>query len=313
MGSLGYAQAELSADPTARRSADIATRSSNLGGNPFGNVWYVDSGAAKASDSTTHGYNPLTPWATIDYAIGRCTASQGDTILVAPGHAETISGAGGITCDVIGITIRGMGTGTLRPTITIGTATTADILVSAANVTIENMIFTANYADIANAIDVDATDFTLRGCHFGEGTNLNFLTCLTGVGATAATSRLIVENCTCICPDAANTHFIEFVDGIGTGNIVRNNILFGDWGSGAIEGSGAMTFLTVANNLIYNEASDNDTCINLAAATGIVAGNLCGGAAAQANGVTAPTCIAAENYYGVLAEDLSAILDPIAT
>ena len=41
--------------------------------------------------------------------------------------------------------------------------------------------------------------------------------------------------------------------------------------------------------------------------------NLCGGGAAQANGVTATAMAVAENYYGVVTEDLSAILEPIAT
>jgi hypothetical protein len=41
--------------------------------------------------------------------------------------------------------------------------------------------------------------------------------------------------------------------------------------------------------------------------------NMCCGAAAQANGITATTWALAENYYGVISEDLQAILDPIVT
>jgi len=41
--------------------------------------------------------------------------------------------------------------------------------------------------------------------------------------------------------------------------------------------------------------------------------NLCCGAAAQANGITATAMAICENYYGVISEDLSGILEPIAT
>ncbi len=81
-----------------------------------------------------------------------------------------------------------------------------------------------------------------------------------------------------------------------------------------IGGAGVVTYATVIDNVISNAASDNDSCINFAAAaTGICMRNLCAGAAAQANGVTATAMAVAENYYGVVSEDLSAILEPIAT
>jgi len=56
-----------------------------------------------------------------------------------------------------------------------------------------------------------------------------------------------------------------------------------------------------------------DSNFEQATATGLVMDNLCGGGAAQANGITAAACAKAQNYYGNIAEDLSAILDPIAT
>ena len=74
------------------------------------------------------------------------------------------------------------------------------------------------------------------------------------------------------------------------------------------------TFLTIVDNVISNAATDNDAAINLnSSATGIVMRNLACGGAAQANGITATAAAVAENYYGVVSEDLSAILDPIAT
>jgi hypothetical protein len=41
-----------------------------------GNVWFVDSTHASASDTAGFGYNPDAPFATIDYAVAACTASR---------------------------------------------------------------------------------------------------------------------------------------------------------------------------------------------------------------------------------------------
>lgn len=277
-----------------------------------GDIYFVSSTNSAASDSAGFGKDPDSPFATIDYAVGQCTANQGDVIYVMPNHAETVSAAGGLDLDVAGITVIGLGRGGSQPTVTLGTANTADVDVDAANITVENLHFAANFADIAAAIDVNADDFTLRGCRFTEGTNLNFVICVQDAAA-GGSDRITIENCHAICPDAANTRFVNFA-GTGTGHVVRNNTLIGDWGTAAIGGAGVVTYATVIDNVIYNAATDNDACINFAAtATGICMRNLCGGGAAQANGVTATAMAIAENYYGVASEDLSAILDPIAT
>ena len=278
-----------------------------------GAIFFVDSGHAAASDATGFGRTPDAPFATIDYAVGQCTASQGDVIYVMPGHAETVSAAAGLDLDVIGISVVGLGNGGLQPTVTLDTANTADVDVDAANITVENIHFIANFADIAAMIDVNADDFTLRNCRFTQaGADLNAKICVQDAAA-AGSDRITIEGCHATMYDAANTHFVNFA-GTGTGHIIRDNILIGDWGTMAIGGAGVVTYATVIDNVVYNAASDNDSCINFAAtATGICMRNLCGGGAAQANGITATAMAIAENYYGVISEDLSAILEPIAT
>lgn len=264
------------------------------------------------TDAAGGGQNPDAPLATIDYAIGLCTASKGDIIYVMPGHAETLTAAAGIDADVIGISIIGLGNGSLRPRVTMGTADTVDVDIDAANVLIQGIDFQAAIADIAAAIDVNAVNFTIRDCGFYEATDLNFKICIQDAAA-AGSNYMTIEDCKAYCPDAANTHFVNFA-GTGTGHIVRRNILIGDWGTMAIGGAGVITVATCVDNVISNKASDNDSCINFAAtATGICMRNLACGGAAQANGITATAMAIAQNYYGVVTEDLSAILDPIAT
>ena len=111
----------------------------------------------------------LRPFSTIDYAVSRCTASRGDIVLVMPGYTQTITAAAEIGLDVAGVAVIGLGAGSLRPTITFGTNATADIDVSAANISIQNFIFIANVASCATCFEmVSATDFTVEHCEFRD-------------------------------------------------------------------------------------------------------------------------------------------------
>jgi len=275
-----------------------------------GDEFYVDY---TNGDNGRAGRSKESSVKTLAYALSLATANQDDVIYLLPGHAETISAAAGLAIDKAGISIIGIGNGSLQPTFTLDTATTADIDIDAANVLIQNVHFVANYADIVAAIDVNADDFTLRGCRFTEkATNMNAKIWVQDAAATGS-DRITIEDCYAIALDAANTHFVNFA-GTGDGHIVRRNTLIGDWGSMCIGGAGVVTNCVIVDNVISNAASDNDSCINLpATSTGIVMRNLACGAAAEANGITATACAIAENYYGVVSEDNSAILDPVAT
>lgn len=275
-----------------------------------GNRYYVSSVTGSNSNS---GLMPSSPFATIDHAVGVASANNGDVIYVLPGHAEVVSAAGGLDLDVAGITIVGLGNGANTPTVTLDTATTADIDVDAANITIRNIHFRANFADIAAAIDVNADDFTIEECRFSDvATNMNALVWVQDAASTGS-DRITIRGCSCIARDAANTHFVNF-SGTGDGHVVADNVLIGDWGTACIGGAGVITNATILRNKIYNAATDNDSCINFAAtASGICADNHACGGAAQANGITAQGMAKSQNYYGVVGEDLSAILEPIAT
>jgi hypothetical protein len=110
-----------------------------------------------------------------------------------PGHAETISAATAIS--PAGVNIIGLGAGTARPTITLGTANTAaSIVVSAANVSFENIIFVANFLSIAACFTLSAAEFQVRNCLFKDTSSvLNFLTII-GIGAGANTADGLVFN-----------------------------------------------------------------------------------------------------------------------
>ena len=112
-----------------------------------GNVFYVNS--STGVDDPSYGTTVARPFDTLDYAIGKCTASNGDVIYLLPGHTETIGSASAITVDVAGISIIGLGNGNLRPTFT-WSATAGTIVVSAANVTIKNIICTISIDEVVS-------------------------------------------------------------------------------------------------------------------------------------------------------------------
>ena len=277
-----------------------------------GNVFFVDS--VTGTNGAGYGRQPEKPFATIAYAVAAATspvtANNGDVVFVMPSHAEVLTAAAGIVFGVAGTNLIGLGNGSDRPTITMGTDAGVDIDIEAANVRIKGIDFYFAIADIVAAIDIDAHDFTIEDCNFyAEGAGLNALIVIQDA-ALGASDRITIQNCTLTDRDAANTHFVNF-SGTGDGHIVRNNRLLCDCGTMAIGGAGVVTNCVCIDNVIDNAAADNDSCINFAAAsTGICARNVACGGAAQANGFTATAMTIGENYYGVSAENLSAILDP---
>lgn len=126
-------------------------------------VYYVDSG--NGSDSND-GRDPGFPLATIDAAINKCTASQGDVIIVQPGHAETLTTQ--ISLDVIGVSIIGVGEGTLKPQLTVA-GVIDGIDIGAANCSVENIGFPVSTAGATSQVNIDAADAKVTKCTFHEG------------------------------------------------------------------------------------------------------------------------------------------------
>jgi hypothetical protein len=129
------------------------------------------------------------PFSTIQKAVDTAVASRGDVIFVKPGHAESVSAAGGLALNKAGVAIVGLGRGSLRPTITLDTANTATISVAASNVTVSNILFKANFLNIATCFDIAnaqvANDLVVDNCEFRDNSViLNFVACVK-VGTTA--------------------------------------------------------------------------------------------------------------------------------
>lgn len=102
----------------------------------------------------------LDPFATLDYAVNTgCSQARGDIVFVLPGHAETISTAAIATLRTAGVAIVGLGGGSNRPTFTF-TAAAGNIPLSASNMSIQNCLFVANFADVVSAFTGQGGSFT---------------------------------------------------------------------------------------------------------------------------------------------------------
>lgn len=172
-----------------------------------GNTFYVDS-AVGGSDGTS----PLTALATLDAAFAKCTANQGDTIIVMPNHAETITGAGGITHDVAGVSVVGLGTYNQRPRFLMDAGTAVTYLISAADAFVSGLDFASGHSNVVTCFDVTAVGAHIDNCKFRNNTtNEDFLVCIKASGADASANGLKVTRCDWYTTDTDDSAMISFV------------------------------------------------------------------------------------------------------
>jgi len=264
-----------------------------------GNVWFVNSATGINSDG--YGQNPDAPFDTIDYAIGKCTANNGDIIYVMPGHIETITGTD-ITVDIAGVSIIGLGKGSLMPQIKHNHAD-AEVSIAADNVTWTGIRHSADVTGVKVAIEIEdgVDNCTITGNKFDV--------VLTG------TDEFLVSIRT---NDASNFASIEDNDidmGLGgavsaisfakdtDSTVVRNNRIQGDYSTACINGLTALsTKLLIEKNLLINGGSADlgtEPAIELVTgSTGTIRDNdiVCNLATMVAS-IVADTCMLFRNYY----------------
>lgn len=199
-----------------------------------GKTIYVDSAVDAAS-----GASPSEAVGTLDEAFALCTADQGDVIVVMPNHAETITGAGGITHDVAGVSVIGLGVGNQRPRFLMDAGTSVTYLISAADAYVENLVFAAGHADIVACFDITAAGAWINNCEFVNNVvDENFKSAITCSGADNTADGLRVTNNFFYTVDAATLGFI-LTTGDVTGALVADNVVVS-------EGTGLATLITCA-------------------------------------------------------------------
>lgn len=221
-----------------------------------GAIFYVHSGTG--TDAAGFGDNPDKPLATIDYAIGLCTANKNDVIYVLPGHNEGLGNAQ-IAVDVAGVSIIGLGHGPTAPRIDYDHAN-ASIDISASGCTIANLRLLPSVTAVAIGIDVMAavTDTYLIGLESlpgedGAGVDEFAITVDIKAGAdrthvldstftqhasaagvvsvvslTGASDQVVIKNCTMWTAGAGLTAPINGLTTLSTRLLVENCVLVAD-------------------------------------------------------------------------------------
>lgn len=225
----------------------------------------VPPGGMVGADISNGSY--LRPFRTIAGGLSKCVANRGDMLMVMPGHAENVSSATGLLMNVAGVVVVGIGAGALRPVITLDTATTATIAVSAANMGFVNCIFKANFAAIVAVFTIGAAqEFLLSGCEFRDiSAILNFVNIVDTDAVTNDADGLYIENCKRIGAGATANTCIVKMDGTNDRLTIRNNY----FAHSAVTAAGLMPIAT--GKVVTNAVIDANT-INLVGATGVSTG-----------------------------------------
>ena len=268
-----------------------------------GKIFYVDS------EVTTEGNG--SSWSrakdTLDEAIDLCTANRGDVIFVAQGHNETMGAAADeVDIDAHGITVVGMGTGTLRPLFDYTGDVSAAFTIDADNITIINCVFNANILDVNDGIYIKAgsTDCAIIDCSFTitlDGTD-EFHESINSVGA--ASDRLTIEGCIFRQGAGAAVAALHMLD--IDGFVFRNNFVNGAYSTAVIFAeTTASTDVLIVNNIFSDSSLDQ---LNLvAASTGFVARNVVAMEDTVANAFDIGNCWNVDNKL-ILDDDVTGAL-----
>lgn len=244
--------------------------------NTSGQVFYVNNsttvapGAIGGSDSND-GKSPLTPFSTIDYAIGQCTASRGDIVYACAGHSEAITAANGIDLDVAGVQVIGLGNGRNRAALTYTTAAGATFRFNAANCALRNFYITGiGVASVTKMFNVNAADCQLTDCEIvmTDATNQ----AVRGVVLTASTAgRFKFLRNTVRANNAGPASAIELL-GTNDGVEIGYNHIEGDFSVANIENpvGNINTNAKVHHNYLKNIDATNPGLEFVSATTGVI-------------------------------------------
>lgn len=234
-----------------------------------GAIWYASNssilpqGGIDGSNGNS-GESPLTPFETINYAIGRCVANRGDVIRVMPRHVEDVNSAAALAINVAGITIEFLGEGDSRGTISFSTVVGASLTCTAADVTFINPRFEAAIDALTGPISITGADCKIINGEYYDGTGIDTTDALI---ATAAADRLKIYGWKYYRGDEAGTQKQSHIQ-IGAADDVElyGIDIVGDFVEGCIENTTAWVGSRLEDFHLRNTNSSPSVGIKLAAA-----------------------------------------------
>lgn len=242
-----------------------------------GKVFWVDS--VHGSDGNRGTFDRSL--ATIAKAISFCKANNGDIIVVKPKHVETFSAAGALALSTAGISIIGLGTGLQRPHLTLDTANTATITVTAPDIYMENIVLVANFLSIATCFDVTAKNFWVNALSFKDTDSThNFLRAFKASGAANTADGLRVQNCRNMPKAAGALEMVSFTDN-ADGVIISDNTMYSAGTASPLvlsAGTKVLTNADISRNRLQMAGTSGNLFISNggSANSGLICDNYCG-------------------------------------
>ncbi len=219
-----------------------------MGSRGTGETFYADSNVANEGDGrTVTGAKD-----TIEEAIQLCVADRGDIIYVLQGHNEddTAAAVPLFDADIAGITISGLGEGSLKPTLDFVYATST-CKIGADNVRIENIRFRTSLDAITIGLEVESgADYAqIIGCEFGWAeTSTDEFAIAIKVG-TSTGSVVAFNTFNASGNSAVAAIVIEDADYC----TLANNTIFGDHSTAQINNAIQLCeYLTIEDNILWN-------------------------------------------------------------
>lgn len=241
----------------------------------IGDCWFVDSGVDGSG-----GRTPEDAFGTLAEAVSAATASNGDAIIIAPGHTETLSAAAAIDVSKAGLTIVGLGFGSLRPTFTLDTGATTTFAVGASNLWFENLLFVANFTNgITAGVDIDSNHANVyfKACEWrATSATKEFLKAVT---IAEGADNIVFDGCRFEETTGGDATAAIFTESTMTRLTVKNCTFYGDWSAAALDlDDDAITLgLDIWDNYCYNADVSAGLFATVTAATvGFFVGNRSG-------------------------------------
>lgn len=306
------------------RSVDLSKLSGNALAMMMGlpptikDLWWVDHTAPGRGDRQGKGTHPRTPFDTVAYAVAHCqkagTALTDIGIIVLPGHTETIIAANGWDFAAAGIYVKGLGWGSRRPTITLGTSTAAQVLLDQDASVIDNMIFVNDIASTVAMIAVSGDDCRILNNRIQmDVSDKNALIgILIGV---AGTDNLEIAGNQIESDTAGANSGIKVAEVVSRCKI-HNNDIDGDFADAAIHNPTGKTATRarILNNILINTQTGDHALELVSAVTGVIGHNNFGTDMADAtpDGLDGGACYMFENYGHDAGGNDSGLLNPAA-
>lgn len=245
-----------------------------LVGKGTGQVWYCDR-----SGSGEDGRSWASAFATVNAAVGACTADAGDIILVAEGHYELLSGADAMDLDEAGISLIGLGIGNARPRFDM-TDAASEIVIGAANITIKNIQIRPGFNAVLKGIDIEAAGLNalIENVAFLDGEASTTDEVIDGIIVHSSATGITIRGCTYKTLNVTDGHVTTFINldqGACVDITIEDNVIYGDFSEAPIWGASQTCLnLNIHNNILTN-VNTEEHCIEFAgAATGMCTNNL---------------------------------------